>query len=98
MKKVYTDNPVLKNLRSSTACCPLLLRLEGDVAAIAIIPDEIEGRPLMNKDGHILQYAQKMAAKRWELCQTPHPVMKQLCEQPTVYSRQALTAAKNRAL
>ena len=54
-EKFIPDNPVPQNLEViNRLLSPSVVETpEGDVAAIAIIPDEIGGRPLMNKDGHI---------------------------------------------
>ena len=96
-EKFIPDNPVPQNLEViNRLLSPSVVETpEGDVAAIAIIPDEIGGEATYEQGwAHLYSMPRRWQLKDGKLCQTPHPVMKQLREQPTVYSRQALTAAK----
>ena len=68
-EKFIPDNPVPQNLEViNRLLSPSVVETpEGDVAAIAIIPDEIGGEATYEQGwGTSLQYAQKMAAERWE--------------------------------
>ena len=66
-EKFIPDSPVPQNLESSTACCPLAIwRLRRDVAAIAIIPDEIGGGHLYEQGWAHLTVCQKMATEKME--------------------------------
>jgi len=96
-EKFIPDNPVPQNLEViNRLLSPSVVETpEGDVAAIAIIPDEIGGEATYEQGwAHLYSMPRRWQLKDGKLCQTPHPVMKQLREQPTVYSRKALTAAK----
>lgn len=96
-EKFIPDNPVPQNLEViNRLLSPSVVETpEGDVAAIAIIPDEIGGEATYEQGwAHLYSMPRRWQLKDGKLCQTPHPVMKQLREQSTVYSRQALTAAK----
>lgn len=96
-EKFVPDNPIPQNLEViNRLLSPSVIETpEGDVAAIAIIPDEI-GEKVTYEQGwaHLYSIPRKWQLKDGKLCQTPHPVMKQLREEQTVYAKRALASAK----
>ncbi len=96
-EKFVPDSPIPQNLEViNRLLSPSVVETpEGDVAAIAIIPDEI-GEKVTYEQGwaHLYSIPRKWQLKDGKLCQTPHPVMKQLREEQTVYAKRALTSAK----
>lgn len=96
-EKFVPDNPIPQNLEEiNRLLSPSVVETpEGDVAAIAIIPDEI-GEKVTYEQGwaHLYSIPRKWQLKDGKLCQTPHPVMKQLREEQTVYAKRALASAK----
>lgn len=96
-EKFVPDNPIPQNLEviNRLLSSSVIETPEGDVAAIAIIPDEI-GEKVTYEQGwaHLYSIPRKWQLKDGKLCQTPHPVMKQLREEQTVYAKRALASAK----
>lgn len=96
-EKFVPDSPIPQNLEViNRLLSPSVVETpEGDVAAIAIIPDEI-GEKVTYEQGwaHLYSIPRKWLLKDGKLCQTPHPVVKRLREEQTVYAKRALTSAK----
>lgn len=96
-EKFVPDSPIPQNLEViNRLLSPSVVETpEGDVAAIAIIPDEI-GEKVTYEQGwaHLYSIPRKWLLKDGKLCQTPHPVAKRLREEQTVYAKRALTSAK----
>ena len=93
-EKFIPDNPVPQNLEvinrllsPSVADTP-----DGDVVAIAIIPDEIHG--LANYEqgwAHMYSMPRVWNLKDGKICQSPHPVMEQLRGSHQSFSKQLLS-------
>ena len=100
-EKFIPDSPVPRNLEViNRLLSPSVTETpDCDVVAIAIIPDEIGGKANYEQGwAHLYSMPRKWWLKDGKLCQSPHPVMEQLREEPTVFPRQPLDAAKPRVL
>lgn len=94
-EKFIPDNPVPQNLEViNRLLSPSVVETpEGDVAAIAIIPDEIGGEATYKQGwAHLYSMPRKWLLKDGKLCQMPHPVMERLREKRVVHSKQAVTS------
>jgi beta-fructofuranosidase len=96
-EKFIPDSPIPQNLEViNRLLSPSVVETpEGDVVAIAIIPDEIGGE-VTYKQGwaHLYSMPRKWQLKNGKLCQTPHSAMKQLREKYMVYTKRILVSAK----
>lgn len=96
-EKFIPDNPVPQNLEvinrllsPSVADTP-----DGKVAAIAIIPDEIHGYANYEQGwAHLYSMPRVWELKDGKICQSPHPVMKELRKNHRNFARQTLPEDK----
>lgn len=95
--KFIPDSPVPQNLEViNRLLSPSVLETpEGDVVAMAIIPDEIGGKATYEQGwAHLYSIPRLWRLENGKLCQAPHPVLQQLREKHTTFSRQRLLPEK----
>lgn len=96
-EKFIPDNLIPQNLEViNRLLSPSVVETpEGDVAAIAIIPDEIGGEATYEQGwAHLYSIPRRWQLKNGKLCQNPHPVMKHLREKYMLYPKRKLTSTK----
>lgn len=96
-EKFVPDNPVPRNLEViNRLLSPSITDTpEGDVVSIAIIPDEIGSEATYQQGwAHLYSMPRKWELKDGKICQTPHPVMQQLRDKHTVFSKRTLALAE----
>ena len=93
-EKFIPDSPIPQNLEViNRLLSPSVVDTpDGQVAAIAIIPDEIGG-PANYENGwaHLYSMPRIWNLKDGKICQSPHPIMKELRKEYQHFSKQALS-------
>lgn len=93
-EKFIPDNPIPQNLEViNRLLSPSVVDTpDGQVAAIAIIPDEIGG-PANYENGwaHLYSMPRIWNLKDGKICQSPHPIMKELRKEYQHFPKQALS-------
>lgn len=93
-EKFIPDSPIPQNLEViNRLLSPSVVDTpDGQVAAIAIIPDEIGG-PANYENGwaHLYSMPRIWNLKDGKICQSPHPIMKELRKEYQYFSKQALS-------
>lgn len=93
-EKFIPDSPIPQNLEViNRLLSPSVVDTpDGQVAAIAIIPDEI-GTPANYENGwaHLYSMPRIWRLKDGKICQSPHPIMKELRKEYQHFSKQALS-------
>lgn len=96
-EKFIPDNPVPRNLEViNRLLSPSIVETpEGDLASIAIIPDEIGGMATYEQGwAHLYSIPRKWRLENGKVCQTPHPVMQQLREKCHTFPKRTLASAE----
>ena len=96
-EKFIPDNPVPQNLEViNRLLSPSVVDTpDGQVTAIAIIPDEIHGWANYEQGwAHLYSMPRIWNLKNGKICQSPHPVMKGLRKDSRTYPKQVLSKSK----